>query len=1333
MKNRSDKRLGRKSLSDNNQRRSVRIARITVVSIFLFLFCWNLDSALAASPDSGWLATVQKKIRQQEYEASRNNRGLQAPNRAHNIRTYFSEKGIQVVDRSAQGSPGLLGLTLNGFGRGEFTENATSGNVALYHEGNRVELRREKLTEWFVNKQQGLEHGFDVFQKPPGEGELRLTLRVDGSTASVKPDGVIFKTPTGRVLKYDKLKVIDAGGKVLPSRFQMTPNNMIAILVDDGAADYPLTIDPLLTSTADAMVDSDQASANLGVSVSGAGDVNGDGYADVIVGAYFYDNGQNNEGAFFVYHGTASGINTVADTMVESDQADAWMGWSVSGAGDVNGDGYADVIVGAYGYDDGQNDEGAFFVYHGSAVGINTVADTMVESNLASAVLGFSVSGAGDVNGDGYADVIVGAQGYDNGQNDEGAFFVYHGSVTGINTAAAAMDESDQANAFLGHSVSGAGDVNGDGYADVIVGAHGYGNPVPASYEGAFFVYHGSAAGISTTADAVAESNQANAQLGWSLSGAGDVNGDGYADVIVGAYNYDNGENDEGAAFVYHGSAAGLNTVAAAMVEPDQINARMGVSVSGAGDVNGDGYADVIAGAYFYDRGENDEGAAFVYLGGDTGIDTTAAFMVESDQASAYMGYSVSGAGDVNGDGYADVIVGASGYDNGEVNEGAAFVYHGSAAGIDNTTASMVESDQANANLGVSVSGAGDVNGDGYGDVIVGAYNYDNGENDEGAAFVYHGSAAGIDTTADAMVESDQADAEFGWSVSSAGDVNGDGYGDVVVGAYHYDNGQSNEGAAFVYHGSVAGITTTADAMVESDQADAQLGYSVSRAGDVNGDGYSDVIVGAITYDNGENDEGAAFVYHGSAAGIGTTAAVMVESDQASAYMNSVSGAGDVNGDGYADVIVGARGYDNGQNDEGAFFVYHGSAAGISTTAAAMDESDQAYANLGFSVSGAGDVNGDGYADVIVGANRYDNGQNDEGAAFVYHGSASGINTTADAMVESDQASANLGVSVSGAGDVNGDGYADVIVGAYFYDNGQNEEGAAFVYHGSAAGIDTTADAMVESDQADAQLGYSVSGAGDVNGDGYADVIAGAYFYDSGENDEGAAFVYYGNSEGRTVMARQLRGNGGTETVAPWGGSYDPDGFQVRIQATSPKGRERVKMQVEYCPCGVPFEDPSCDTHTSSDWTEVSGSGVVLTEAIAGLNLGERYRWRARILYAPFMVTQAGITEPPSPEYGPWRRVDAQSDEADILIDDTPAASGNSGNSGGGGGGGICFISVAAAGSQIAPHVKAPGNFRDGYQFNNSRGKIIAALGLFLVLVIAGLVIPSKKLRDRSF
>ena len=104
------------------------------------------------------------------------------------------------------------------------------------------------------------------------------------------------------------------------------------------------------------------------------------------------------------------------------------------------------------------------------------------------------------------------------------------------------------------------------------------------------------------------------------------------------------------------------------------------------------------------------------------------------------------------------------------------------------------------------------------------------------------------------------------------------------------------------------------------------------------------------------------------------------------------------------------------------------------------------------------------------------------------------------------------------------------------------------------------------------------------------------------------------------------------------------------------------------------------------------------------------YRWRARILYAPFTVTQAGITEPPNPEYGPWRRVDAQSNEADILIDGTPAASGNSNNSSGAG----CFISVSASGSQLEPHVMALREFQDGYLLNKSPGKINAALGFFL-------------------
>jgi hypothetical protein len=808
----------------------------------------------------------------------------------------------------------------------------------------------------------------------------------------------------------------------------------------------------------------------------------------------------------------------------------------------------------------------------------------------------------------------------------------------------------------MGTSVSGAGDVNGDGYADVIVGAYMYDSG--QSNEGAFYVYHGSASGIDTLNPAMVESNHIAAYMGRSVSGAGDVNGDGYADVIVGAYGYDNGQTDEGAAFVYHGSATGISTTHAAMVESNQGSASMGYSVSGAGDVNGDGYADVIVGAPYYDIIQTDGGAAFIYHGGPSGISTTYADMVELDQTDAYMGYSVSGAGDVNGDGYADVIVGAYRYDNGQTYEGAAFVYHGGATGISTTHAAMVESDQGGARMGYSVSGAGDVNGDGYADVIVGAYLYDSGESIEGAAFVYHGSATGISTTYAAMVESNQANARMGRSVSGAGDVNGDGYADVIVGAHNYSNGQTGEGAAFVYHGSPTGISTTHAAMVESDQAGALMGNSVSGAGDVNGDGYADVIVGAYLLHWQYSDEGAAFVYHGSATGISTTYAVRVRSGQANAYMgSSVSGAGDVNGDGYADVIVGASGYDSTFADEGAAFVYHGSALGISTTYAAMVRSNQYIAFMGSSVSGAGDVNGDGYSDVIVGAYGYSNVESGEGAAFVYHGSATGISTTYAAKIVLGQTGSQLGSSVSGAGDVNGDGYADVIVGANYYDNGETDEGAAFVYHGSYTGISNipAAAAMVESNQAGAEMGYSVSGAGDVNGDGYADVIVGAYGYSNVESGEGAAFVYHGNSDGRPVLAMQMRGGGDATLVQPWGMAYDPDDFQVSMRATDPTGRGRVKLQVEYCPSGAPFGDVSCGMHISGTWTDVTATpgGVTLTETISGLSVWERYRWRSRVLYAPYTVYKTGITAPPKPSHGPWRSMDMATGQGEIFMSDT--------------------------------------------------------------------------------
>ncbi len=709
-----------------------------------------------------------------------------------------------------------------------------------------------------------------------------------------------------------------------------------------------------------------------------------------------------------------------------------------------------------------------------------------------------------------------------------------------------------------------------------------------------------------------------------------------------------------------------------------------------AGDVNGDGYADVIVGARNYANGQTDEGAACVFLGGPNGVangnPNTAAARLESNLASALLGSSVASAGDVNGDGYADVIAGAPSFANGQTDEGAAFVSLGGAQGILDgnpaTAAAQLESNQIGAGNGsgavingITVAGAGDVNGDGYPDVIVGAAYYDAGEFDEGAAFVFLGGPMGIadgnPASAAAQLESNQAQTLFGDSVAGAGDVNGDGYSDVIVGASSYDAGQTDEGAAFVFLGSSTGIASGNPAspgvtQLESDQAGAQMGWSVAGLGDVNGDGYADVIVGAPWYAAGQTNEGAAFVFHGSATGIAdgnpTTAAAQLEGGQVNTFFGaSVAGAGDVNGDGYADAIVGAARVVLPSVFPSAR-VFLGSTGGLSLTSSGGLETDQAdtFPATSISVAGAGDVNGDGYADVIVGFGLYDAGQPNEGAAFVLLGSASGIAnhtpSTAAAQLEGNQANAVFGASVAGAGDVNGDGYADVIVGAINYDAGETDEGAAFVFLGSPSGVadgnPATAAAQLEANQAGAGFGSSVAGAGDVNGDGYADVIVGAWQYDAGEMDEGAAFVFLGNSQGRPVRAHQQRGDWSGRPVQAWGGSYSPTGFAVELTASHPAGTGRVKAEIQACPSGVAFGAVGCTTVMTPIWVVVNGAApeVVIADHFAGLTTGTLYRWRARILHAP----RTGPV-PLAPAHGPWRRFQAQAVEADVRVVPEPS------------------------------------------------------------------------------
>ena len=1077
----------------------------------------------------------------------------------------------------------------------------------------------------------------------------------------VGADALMFKDNHEDLkLKYAALKVWDANGVELRAYFEKNyelgitnyelkdksdskaiPNskflipNSFCIVVNDADAVYPITIDPL-SSAASWTAEINQASANFGWSVATAGDVNGDGYSEVIVGAPNYDNGQTDEGGVFVYHGSITGLSLSPNWTKEINQASANFGWSVATAGDVNGDGYSDVIIGAPNYDSVQSNEGRAYIYLGSLSGLQSGYIWKFEVNQADAKFGYSVACAGDIDNDGYSDVIIGSPFYDGGLTDEGKVYSFNGSSAGLDLVTADWTyESNQASAQLGFSVATAGDVNGDGSSDVIIGANLYDNGITFN-AGRIFVFNSINGALPSTPGTTKNGSRADENYGWSVSTAGDVNGDGYSDVIIGAPFYYGGQTDEGKCYAYPGSASGIAATAIWSEESDHIGGQFGISVSTAGDMNGDGYADVIAGGNYLENGQLDEGRALVYLGYSGGLRTIAEVIYENNQASSQFGYSVATAGDINGDGFSDVICGAYNYDNPSSNEGAAFVYLGSAKGMSASSNWKSEGNQVSANFGYSVSTAGDVNGDGYSDVIVGAIYYDNGQTDEGASFVFHGSALGLSSFSNWSAEGNKVSAFFGCSVSTAGDVNGDGYSDVIVGAYSFSNGQSFEGITYVYHGSASGLSLTSSWSAEGNQVSANFGYSVSTAGDVNGDGYSDVIIGAHGFNNGQSTEGAAFVFHGSSSGLSLTSSWSAEGNQVNAYLGySVSSAGDVNGDGYTDVIVGAKSYDNGQSNEGAAFVFHGSASGISLISNWSAEGNQVNALFGYSVSTAGDVNGDGYSDVIIGAPDFDNGQTNEGMAYVYHGSASGLSLISIWSADGNQVDAHFGNSVSTAGDVNGDGYSDVIIGAPYFDYGQTDEGVAYVYHGSASGLSLTSSWIGEENQGGALYGFSVSAAGDVNGDGYSDIIVGASRFTFGQTEEGEAIVYYGGNYNAGLQSTVRQYKYGTSTVVS-SGSYTGDAGKVRLQhfAKSPFGRSNGRVVYEIKENGIPFSGSIISNSTSYNstppaYTNLGLTGTNISQDMTGFNSDKVFKWRAR--------TQYKMTSSPFQKFSPWR------------------------------------------------------------------------------------------------
>ena len=654
-----------------------------------------------AEPESALdLAALGHSLTGREYRVSRTEKGLQAPNRRHNMRFYFEPDGVRIVRRVDPAELDLVTFSVTGFGRGGTVEPVDKAEIVYY--GPRVEYRRSQFTEWYLNGPAGLEQGFTIPNRLAGTGDLKLVLAITAAGVSVTRQKIFIKTAAGQKIRFDRLTVTDAAGKTIDSWFESLDENRAVIAVDDTDALYPLTIDPLITNSPDTIITSSQDNAQLGYSVAGAGDVNNDNFDDVLVGARYYDNGFANEGAVFVYHGSAGGVlgsgPGTADATIEGNLINANMGTSVAGAGDVNNDGYDDIIVGASGYKDGETSEGAAFIFYGSADGITGTgpanADAVIQADKSFSFLGTSVSGAGNVNGDLYDDVIVGAPQYDTAFDNSGAAFVFYGGpgFTGTLSAAGAdvVLEPNQASSLMGTSVSDAGDVDDDGFDDVIVGASNYDQG--QSNEGVAMVFLGSAGGLvgsnPSNAHAVLQSNQAGAQLGASVSGAGDIdlNDGDYDDIIIGVPSYTSGQTSEGAAYVFLGGSNGIQGRAAStpwqIVQSNQAGSGFGGSVANTGDVNNDGFADVVIGASTYDMDPDDEGVAFIFMGSSTGLrglnPAGASYSLQINEPDVQFGISVDGAGDVNNDQLDDVIVGANLYVDLVSQEGGAFIYHGS-------------------------------------------------------------------------------------------------------------------------------------------------------------------------------------------------------------------------------------------------------------------------------------------------------------------------------------------------------------------------------------------------------------------------------------------------------------------------------------------------------------------------------------------------------------------------------------------------------------------------------------------------------------------------------
>ena len=730
----------------------------------------------------------------------------------------------------------------------------------------------------------------------------------------------------------------------------------------------------------------------------------------------------------------------------------------------------------------------------------------------------------------------------------------------------------------FGDRIRNIGDLDGDGISDMVVGADF--DSTGGSNDGAIYILFMKKDGTVKSKNKITSGSfgytfPSGYRFGQAVACIGDIDGDGVQDLAVTAIT---ANNYEGAVIILFmkrdGTVKGYNVIdnnATNFTGVLSSGDLFGLDVTGMGDINGDSVNDIAVGAIGDNSGGTAYGAAYVIFLNKSGgvksykkISKTSGNFAGNFSSNDGFGVSVNNVGDINGDGINDLAIGAA-EDNDDGNTtGAVFIARLSSAGnvksytkISNKQANMNNGIAAGSQFGMSETLTADLNGDGIKDMVVGAEYDPTGGSQTGAAYIIYlddsanvKSYQKISNTTTGINGSLQSGGRFGVSVTDLGNLESDSTETIAVGnSWSSDSDYSEAGSvAMITLGTgISNNTNLSNLYIKTFQdIDNQhgnlgkvlnpgdrFGDRIRNIGDLDGDGISDMVVGADFDSTGGSNDGAIYILFMKKDGTVksknkiTSGSFGYTFPSGYRFGQAVACIGDIDGDGVQDLAVTAI---TANNYEGAVIILFMKRDGTVKGYNVIDNNATNFTGVlssgdlfGLDVTGMGDINGDSVNDIAVGAIGDNSGGTAYGAAYVIFLNKSGgvksykkISKTSGNFAGNFSSNDGFGVSVNNVGDINGDGINDLAIGAAEDNDDGNTTGAVFIARLSSAGnvksytkISNKQANMNNGIAAGSQFGMSETLTADLNGDGIKDMVVGAEYDPTGGSQTGAAYIIY--------------------------------------------------------------------------------------------------------------------------------------------------------------------------------------------------------------------------------